>query len=460
MRYVGGQKDNDLVTLVSESLSTGSRFPGPPIEQGEIVVGRHSVAQGEAFEFNIDLSKAPAPGSRRAARLAARAQQGLSQSLLHPDSPLGYLVRPFTENEEEAHAAAAAEAPVPEAPVEAAPVDALVDEELASVGATSTKKSRFSLFSRSRAAVVAVVAAASGIGGIAAGTLSVANENDAHRLDATAGVAQLAPVQEKAAKATFTVSVDGQKRTVTTTKPTLLGALADAGITVDGDDKVSQEMSAPVADGSTVTITRVEKKTVTEDVANAHKSSKVDDSSLAKGTTEVKTKGVDGVSANTYEVTYENGKETGRTLVVSSVKVARVDEVVSVGTKEAPPTKTVTTGDGGTAEVPSGGATPAPAGSSQQIAASMMGSYGWGGDQFSCLVKLWTKESNWNSHALNSYSGAYGIPQALPGSKMASAGADWQTNPATQIKWGLGYIKGRYGTPCGAWGHSQSTGWY
>jgi len=155
MRYVGGQKDNDLVTLVSESLSTGSRFAGPPIEQGEIVVGRHSVAQGEAFEFNIDLSKAPAPGSRRAARLAARAQQGLSQSLLHPDSPLGYLVRPFTENEEEAHAAAAAEAPVPEAPVEAAPVDALVDEELASVGATSTKKSRFSLFSRSRAAVVA-----------------------------------------------------------------------------------------------------------------------------------------------------------------------------------------------------------------------------------------------------------------------------------------------------------------
>lgn len=426
-------------------------------------MGRHSAPQGEAFEFNIDLSKAPAPGSRRAARLAARAQQGLSQSLLHPDSPLGYLVRPFTENEEEAHAAAAAEAPVPEAPVEAVPVDAIVDEELVSVGATSTKKSRFSLFSRSRAAVVAVVAAASGLGGIAAGTLSVmASEGDAHRLDANSDVAQLSPVQDDstAEKATFTVSVDGQKRTVTTSKPTLLGALSDAGITVDGDDKVSQEMSSPVVDGSTVTITRVEKKTVTEDVTDAHKSNKVNDSDLAKGTTSVKTKGVDGVTANTYEVTYENGKETGRTLVVSSVKVARVDEVVNVGTKEAPATKTVSTGDGGTAEVPTSSAAAVPSGSAQQIASSMMGSYGWGNDQFSCLVKLWNKESNWNSHALNSYSGAYGIPQALPGSKMASAGADWQTNPATQIKWGLGYIKGRYGTPCSAWGHSQSTGWY
>jgi hypothetical protein len=73
---------------------------------------------------------------------------------------------------------------------------------------------------------------------------------------------------------------------------------------------------------------------------------------------------------------------------------------------------------------------------------------------------LWNKESGWRVNAYNSGSGAYGIPQALPGSKMASAGADWQTNAATQIKWGLGYIKGRYGTPCGAWGHSQSVGWY
>ncbi|MCO8272387.1 lytic transglycosylase domain-containing protein [Actinoplanes sp. TRM 88003] len=80
--------------------------------------------------------------------------------------------------------------------------------------------------------------------------------------------------------------------------------------------------------------------------------------------------------------------------------------------------------------------------------------------QFSCLEKLWKKESGWNHKATNRSSGAYGIPQALPGKKMASAGSDWKSNPATQIEWGLGYIEGRYGTPCSAWGHSQDVGWY
>ena len=79
--------------------------------------------------------------------------------------------------------------------------------------------------------------------------------------------------------------------------------------------------------------------------------------------------------------------------------------------------------------------------------------------QWGCLDDLWYRESGWVYNAENA-SGAYGIPQALPGSKMASAGADWQTNPTTQIKWGLGYIKGRYGTPCDAWGFWQANGWY
>jgi len=86
--------------------------------------------------------------------------------------------------------------------------------------------------------------------------------------------------------------------------------------------------------------------------------------------------------------------------------------------------------------------------------------YGWGSDQFSCLVSLWNRESGWDYTAYNASSGATGIPQALPGSKMASAGSDWQTNATTQIRWGLDYISRAYGTPCGAWGHSQSTGWY
>jgi hypothetical protein len=80
--------------------------------------------------------------------------------------------------------------------------------------------------------------------------------------------------------------------------------------------------------------------------------------------------------------------------------------------------------------------------------------------QFSCLVTVWNRESNWNYMAHNYRSGAHGIPQALPGSKMRSAGADWRTNPVTQITWGLGYIHGRYGTPCGALQHMNSHGWY
>lgn len=88
--------------------------------------------------------------------------------------------------------------------------------------------------------------------------------------------------------------------------------------------------------------------------------------------------------------------------------------------------------------------------------------YGWGDDQFNCLVKLWNRESGWRWSAENPISGAYGIPQSLPGYKMAQFGSDWKTNAATQIKWGLNYIAGvpSYKTPCRAWAHSQATGWY
>ena len=96
----------------------------------------------------------------------------------------------------------------------------------------------------------------------------------------------------------------------------------------------------------------------------------------------------------------------------------------------------------------------------RSVAESMMASsYGWGSDQFQCLDSLWSKESGWNYQAYNP-SGATGIPQALPGSKMASAGTDWATDAATQIRWGLGYIAASYGTPCAAWGHSESYNWY
>jgi len=103
---------------------------------------------------------------------------------------------------------------------------------------------------------------------------------------------------------------------------------------------------------------------------------------------------------------------------------------------------------------------PVASGSAQQIAEGMLSSYGWSSSQFSCLEPLWEQESGWNVYAENPSSGAYGIPQAMPGSEMASAGADWQTDAATQIKWGLSYIQDRYGSPCGAWDHEEADGWY
>ena len=106
------------------------------------------------------------------------------------------------------------------------------------------------------------------------------------------------------------------------------------------------------------------------------------------------------------------------------------------------------------------GQTAAASGSPRQIAQAMLGSFGWSSGQFSCLDPLWEHESRWSVTAANPGSGAFGIPQALPGSRMASAGPGWQTSAATQITWGLRYIRDTYGLPCAAWSHEQATGWY
>ena len=113
-------------------------------------------------------------------------------------------------------------------------------------------------------------------------------------------------------------------------------------------------------------------------------------------------------------------------------------------------------GADGTA-APSGPA--APASTAQAYAAGIVARHGWAASEFGCLVSLWNKESGWNAHAANP-NGAYGIPQAYPGSKMGVGGGDWQNDYRVQIRWGVGYIAGRYGSPCGAWAHSEATGSY
>jgi hypothetical protein len=101
-----------------------------------------------------------------------------------------------------------------------------------------------------------------------------------------------------------------------------------------------------------------------------------------------------------------------------------------------------------------------PAGAREVTKALMDEKYGWGEKQFWCLDGLWTKESRWNYRASNKRSGAHGIPQALPASKMELIGTDWRTNPVTQISWGLHYIDKRYETPCGAFAKFKRTNWY
>lgn len=188
---------------------------------------------------------------------------------------------------------------------------------------------------------------------------------------------------------------------------------------------------------------QVEVKTVTEEQTLEYDTVTKKDPTAMKGTKKVLAEGGDGSQLVSYDVTYVNGVEVSRERTISVVVDEPKDEVVSVGTLTIP--KTTAAQQGSNRAL------------GKQMAADM---YGWSGDQWLCLDNLWQRESGWRHTAQNKSSGAYGIPQALPGTKMAKYGDDWMTNPATQIKWGLAYVKGRYGTPCGAWGHFQTVHWY
>ena len=157
-----------------------------------------------------------------------------------------------------------------------------------------------------------------------------------------------------------------------------------------------------------------------------------------------------------------------RTLtVVANPKLASPAVAASTASAAAPATASPggTAATAATAGGSTAGNTPPPVappdpGTAQSIAYGLLPSFGFSTSEFSCLQSLWNRESSWSFDAENPSSGAYGIPQALPGSKMASAGADWQTDPRTQIVWGLGYVKNVYGTPCAAWNFELANGYY
>lgn len=289
-----------------------------------------------------------------------------------------------------------------------------------------------------------------------AGALDLRDEQLASRSELAGRLAL-----EQVPASALTIEADGTTLEHSTRAATLAEALAEAGITLDEDDIASAALAAPVHDGMSVTIQRVQVSQVTEQVVDPHETTRVDTDSLNVGTEKVTTEGVDGVASHTYRVTMIDGEEVSREILVSAVRTERVDEVISVGTrKPAPAPAPVTSTRTSSPAAPAPVSAPVSPGSNRALGQSMAAARGWTGSQWSCLDSLWQRESGWNHLAMNPSSGAYGIPQSLPGSKMATVAGDWRTNPATQITWGMNYIAGRYGTPCGAWSHSQSVGWY
>jgi hypothetical protein len=216
-------------------------------------------------------------------------------------------------------------------------------------------------------------------------------------------------------------------------------------------------MSADLTDKLTVVIQRVKNTRVTEQHQVPFPTKIINDSTLAKGVTRIISPGRPGVLSVTYAIVYVDGKLVGKTEISRKLLQAPITQLQRNGTKAPPPAST-----GSSSPTPSSGPIVVDPNSAQGIAQKMVAARGWSDSDFSCLVTMWDHESGWRVNATNPYTGAYGIPQALPGSKMATVGPDWQTNPATQITWGLNYIQGRYGTPCNAWAfwNSHSPGWY
>jgi uncharacterized protein YabE (DUF348 family) len=248
---------------------------------------------------------------------------------------------------------------------------------------------------------------------------------------------------------------DGKHEQVMTTDDTVGQVLADLAVTVGADDRVSPAASSVVGQGQTIKIQRVDRRTVVRTQILRFPTSNRSDSSMLIGDTKIVTPGRDGKAKVTYAMVYLDGKMIGRTKLNSVIVAKPKTQVVKIGTKQT----IVTQGHAPVSTVPSE-PTPSPS-SAKGIARSLLAKHGWGtSGQYDCLVTLWNHESGWRVHAANP-SGAYGIPQALPGSKMGSAGPDWQNSAETQIRWGLNYIGSRYGTPCGAWSQWQANGgWY
>jgi uncharacterized protein YabE (DUF348 family) len=237
----------------------------------------------------------------------------------------------------------------------------------------------------------------------------------------------------------FTFVLYGKKVTAYTQGETVREMLAQKDVKLAKNDMLSVPENTPMTAGMTVELWREGKQTVTEEVEVPFETEKIQDADRELGYKEVKTPGIAGKRTVSYEIEMKNGQEVSRKEIQSVTTKESVKQVEVIGAKLPTPLNPT---------------------EAQALGHQMMLGYGFGEDQWPCLYNLWMRESGWKTTAGNQSSGAYGIPQALPASKMAVVGPDYLTDAATQITWGLGYVKGRYGTPCGAWSSFQAKGWY
>lgn len=219
------------------------------------------------------------------------------------------------------------------------------------------------------------------------------------------------------------VAIDGQDLELRTQGSTVGDLLKDNGINVSGSDKVTPAINTKLTAGMHVAVARVRVNVETSEEVIEKPVEKISDDTQLRGYSKVKTEGSDGLRRVTYIVTYNNGKVASKKEVKSETVAQPVARVEVVGTKVMYANDAI------------------------QLGHDMAAARGWTGDQWDSLYKLWMKESGWNPNSVNRGSGACGIPQAYPCSKIKDKSA------AGQIKWGLDYIKGRYGSPSAAWAH-------
>ena len=237
-----------------------------------------------------------------------------------------------------------------------------------------------------------------------------------------------------------TVKINGKSRVVPGTNFTDVKSVLDAGdITLEPEDTVSPSLTTKVDEKTVITIQRAGASVEVSDTAIGFNVVKKETSSLPEGQEKVETEGEEGVMETTNLVT-----KSGDTVVSSNMKKAPVDKVILVGTGSTSSSSSSASASIGTT---------VPAGEMQQWAHDYLLSNGYTEADFTATVYIITHESGWSVTATNPSSGAYGLPQALPGSKMVSAGADWATNYQTQLKWFWGYCAQRYGSIQGAYSY-------